>query len=345
MKFALRLRKIVGRSRRRFQQDGFDLDLTYITPSVIAMSLPAVGKEALYRNPIDDVARFFHAYHYNEFLIFNLCSERKYDTSIFDGRVERIVVDDHNPPLLDMLVKFVCRAESFMKGKPKRLIAVHCKGGKGRTGTFVCAWLLYSTHEDTIQSALEYFAKRRTGPKAKKTQAVGGASQRRYLEYFSKVLANGGYRATKLRLLKIRLHTCPHMDMDRGCDPWISILQGGSQEQGGSVIYTSLNGPVGSSDDPIIRGQSIRDERFVNGRGSLSAVLVHMKRNDKYRDFNIDMDVIGDIRIFLNDHDTSPPRDEICCFLWFHTGFIAHSRAPDNRENLCGQLRLLSGVP
>jgi hypothetical protein len=135
------------------------------------------------------------------------------------------------------------------------------------------------------------------------------------------------------------------MDMDRGCDPWISILQGGSQEQGGSVIYTSLNGPVGSSDDPIIRGQSIRDERFVNGRGSLSAVLVHMKRNDKYRDFNIDMDVIGDIRVFLYDHDTSPPRDEVCCFLWFHTGLIAHSRAPDNRENLCGQLRLLSGVP
>jgi len=43
-------------------------------PSVIAMSLPAVGKEATYRNPIDDVARFFATYHHNQFLIFNLCS-------------------------------------------------------------------------------------------------------------------------------------------------------------------------------------------------------------------------------------------------------------------------------
>ena len=39
----------------RYRKDGFNLDLTYITPQCIAMSLPAVGVEANFRNPIEEV--------------------------------------------------------------------------------------------------------------------------------------------------------------------------------------------------------------------------------------------------------------------------------------------------
>jgi protein-tyrosine phosphatase len=48
-----------------------------------------------------------------------------------------VIVEDHNPPLFDMLVAFVRRAESFMDETPHNVIAVHCKGGKGRTGTLL----------------------------------------------------------------------------------------------------------------------------------------------------------------------------------------------------------------
>ena len=47
-------RAVVGGNKRRFKEKGFDLDLVYVTDSLIGMSVPAVGGMSLYRNPIDE---------------------------------------------------------------------------------------------------------------------------------------------------------------------------------------------------------------------------------------------------------------------------------------------------
>lgn len=49
------IRKLVSGNRRRFTEDNVNLDLTYITPNIIAMSYPSSGMESLYRNPIEKV--------------------------------------------------------------------------------------------------------------------------------------------------------------------------------------------------------------------------------------------------------------------------------------------------
>lgn len=50
------LRKIVSGKRNRFQFQKFDLDITYITYKILAMSFPAKGMESMYRNNISNVS-------------------------------------------------------------------------------------------------------------------------------------------------------------------------------------------------------------------------------------------------------------------------------------------------
>ena len=50
------LRQLVSGSKLRFQREGFDLDLTYVLPRLIALGLPATNAlEQIYRNPISEV--------------------------------------------------------------------------------------------------------------------------------------------------------------------------------------------------------------------------------------------------------------------------------------------------
>ena len=49
------IRSLVSKKKVRYTEEGFDLDLTYITPRLIAMGFPSDGGEALFRNPATEV--------------------------------------------------------------------------------------------------------------------------------------------------------------------------------------------------------------------------------------------------------------------------------------------------
>ena len=51
-------RELVSGPKVRFNNGEYNLDLTYITNRVIAMSFPASGFESTFRNDIDEVANY-----------------------------------------------------------------------------------------------------------------------------------------------------------------------------------------------------------------------------------------------------------------------------------------------
>jgi hypothetical protein len=68
------LRTTISMNKRRFIEKSADinLDLTYICDRLIAMALPCVS-DAVYRNDIREVARFFASRHYGRCIHIHVC--------------------------------------------------------------------------------------------------------------------------------------------------------------------------------------------------------------------------------------------------------------------------------
>eukprot|EP00808_Paulinella_micropora_P026289 g7153.t1 len=218
------VRNIVSKKKKRFQQDGFDLDLSYITPRIIAMGFPSTGTEAMYRNPMSEVQKFFAKYHPGHFKIYNLCSERSYEPASFQGHCARYPFNDHNACPLKLIPDFVTDASTFLSLDPQNVVAVHCKAGKGRTGMMVSCLLLAEKIADNASSALDKFAEERTENKA----GVTIPSQIRYVDYYHKVLNYSKppfpYDSKPLWLKKLTLHGhAPEFDTGGGCDPFFTV--------------------------------------------------------------------------------------------------------------------------
>eukprot|EP01134_Creolimax_fragrantissima_P007959 CFRG7959T1 len=180
------MKRLVSKKKRRFKEDGFDLDLTYITPNIIAMGFPSQNVEGMYRNHKADIVRFLDSRHENSYRVYNLCSERSYDSRLFHNQVALYPFDDHNPPPLQLMTDFCVDAKQFLEEDTKNIIAVHCKAGKGRTGVMICCLLLCMGIQCSPKDALKFYGIKRT----ENGKGVTIPSQKRYIEYFHKIMVS-----------------------------------------------------------------------------------------------------------------------------------------------------------
>ncbi|KAB8117300.1 hypothetical protein EE612_059124 [Oryza sativa] len=213
----VKARHMVSQNKRRYQEGGFDLDMTYITENIIAMGFPAGDLssglfgyfEGFYRNHMEEVIRFFEMHHKGKYKVYNLCSERLYDASLFEGKVACFPFDDHNCPPIQLVISFCHSAYSWLKEDIENVVVVHCKAGKARTGLMISSLLLYLKFFPTAEESIEYYNQKR---------CVDGKglilpSQIRYVKYFERILTyfNGENQPPRRCMLRgFRLHRCPY---------------------------------------------------------------------------------------------------------------------------------------
>ena len=132
---------------------------------VIATSGPSsTYPQRAYRNPTDALVRFLDYKHDTDWAIWEFRAEGTgYPDSEVYGRIWHYPWPDHHPPPFALVPNILASMRDWLKGpdtKPGRVVVVHCKAGKGRSGTAACSYLI-SEEGWTVEDALFRFTTRR----------------------------------------------------------------------------------------------------------------------------------------------------------------------------------------
>mmetsp|Transcript_2369 Transcript_2369/g.3215 ORF Transcript_2369/g.3215 Transcript_2369/m.3215 type:complete len:377 (+) Transcript_2369:222-1352(+) len=318
------VKELVSKKKKRFidEKNGFNLDLSYIGPHtrIIAMGYPAEGVESIYRNAMSEVQRFFQTYHKDNVKVYNLCSEKRYESEMEDffDVCEKFGFDDHNPCPLALIRPFCESVNEWLLKDPKNFAAIHCKAGKGRTGMMISAYLVHSGLCPDAEHALQYFGEMRTW----NNKGVTIPSQMRYVHYYEHVLQRGSVTPYPYQITHIRMVTVPSFDsifdgniMGGGCTPTFDVTLFWAETEkkdGEKTKYFQRSKVIYSYKDHVKK-------------------LRHYKKDQRFIDLdcsNHGLKVIGDVKIQFYEIKKGRYRTkdkEKMCYVWFNTSFVENN--------------------
>uniref|UniRef100_A0A3Q2PKI1 Tensin 3 n=1 Tax=Fundulus heteroclitus TaxID=8078 RepID=A0A3Q2PKI1_FUNHE len=124
-------------------EEEYELDLTYITERIIAVSFPRGCSEEIYSHNLKDVTRMLKSKHADNYLIINL-SERRHDLTKMNPKTLDTGWPDLHAPPLDKICT-ICKAmESWLNADPLHVVVIHCRGGKGRIGVVISSFVHFT---------------------------------------------------------------------------------------------------------------------------------------------------------------------------------------------------------
>ncbi|XP_060900762.1 tensin-3-like [Labrus mixtus] len=219
-------------------EEGYELDLTYITERIIAVSFPRGCSGEIYSHNLKDVTRMLKSKHADNYLIINL-SEKRHDLSKMNPKTLDTGWPDLHAPPLDKICT-ICKAmESWLNADPLHVVVIHCRGGKGRIGVVISSFVHFTDVSASADQALDRFAMRKYYDD--KVSALMTPSQKRYVWILNSLLSGSmKINASPLFMHCIILHGIPNFDATGVCRPYIKVYQGMQAVYSSGIYHIGL---------------------------------------------------------------------------------------------------------
>uniref|UniRef100_A0A673JRA4 Tensin-3-like n=1 Tax=Sinocyclocheilus rhinocerous TaxID=307959 RepID=A0A673JRA4_9TELE len=194
-------------------EEGYELDLTYVTERIIAVSFPQDCFEETYLRNLRDVTRMLKSKHTDNYLVINL-SERKQELTKMNPKTLDTGWPDFHAPPLDKICS-ICKAiENWLNADPLHVVVIHCRVRP-----------LCSYRPDSADQALDRFAMRKFYDD--KVSALMTPSQKRYVWILNRLLSGSiKMNTSPLFLHCVIIHGVPHFDPAGVCQPCLKVYQG-----------------------------------------------------------------------------------------------------------------------
>lgn len=192
---------------------GVELDLSIITPQIIVCGAPTTSVwQGITSTRLNDLLNYLHLYYGRNWWIWDLQAEGcNYRDLNVKNQVFHYRFDDHGPPTIKLMIEAIELIRRFLIESPNNIAVIHCKNGKGRSGTIVCSYLM-AYEQYSLQAANELFTSKRMKPFS--GMGVSIPSQLRYLRYFQLILDDSSLKSKyyrnllKFESLKITFINC-----------------------------------------------------------------------------------------------------------------------------------------
>lgn len=189
------IRSIVSAPKKSYvSEDNVKFDLSYITLRLIVSSGPSSSFLKFYRYPVNDLVLILTKNHGEKWMIWNLRGEGMgYSIEEVNDNVRLYPFPDHQAPSFQLLIDCVKSIHRFLSLDPENVALIHCKAGKGRSGTICCGYMMFHSHLQgqilTVEEVNSIYSEKRM----RIGKGVTIKSQLRYLDYWYRYLTQPKY--------------------------------------------------------------------------------------------------------------------------------------------------------